>query len=81
MTPHDPAYCKSCRTQPAADGATRCEACAAARRAADAAKRAEARAKHRCLTCGAKALKARRYCATHLEYYRARSAAQAEARR
>ena len=75
------AYCRACRAVAPEEGRTRCAACSAARRAEDAARRALARAKGRCVSCGARALRGYSVCEAHREYYRARSAAQAERER
>jgi hypothetical protein len=48
---------------------SRCRDCARARRRADRDLYAERRRRGRCLTCGRKAKRGRRYCVAHLTYY------------
>ena len=64
--------CKDCSNDHEPNRA-RCADCLARRRT-EAAELAEGRrGKHKCVTCGAKAAKDRKYCATHLAYYAARA--------
>lgn len=76
--------CKDCHGAPPEEGRSRCGPCARARRESARLQREERRARGKCLTCGvpAKRIKGRvfRYCATHLEYYRARDEAARAAR-
>lgn len=65
--------CHHCHGAPAAGGRTRCDPCAEARRELEHWARADRRARHLCVTCGARAAAGRRYCPSHLAYYRARA--------
>lgn len=78
-------YCKDCRVEPAdlkPDGslASRCAACAAKRRRIKREARAAALAIGRCAwesnACERKAINGLTYCLEHLEYHRARRAAE-----
>lgn len=70
--PYARGCCKGCGGEPVV-GRVRCKACLVQRRVEEGALRKERRAAKRCLTCGARAKKDRRYCVTHLAYYAARS--------
>lgn len=71
--PHDAQHCKSCRVAAPETWRTRCAACAAARRAKEAEQRESRRETGKCVTCARRAVKGRRYCRAHLDYYAART--------
>ena len=64
--------CKDCGNDHEPDRA-RCADCLARRRAEAAELAEDRRARGKCVTCGAKAAKERKYCAPHLAYYAARN--------
>lgn len=72
--------CRECSSPPA-PGRVRCKPCLAVARERERLRREALRAAAKCVVCGRRAAKERKYCAEHLAYYRQRTADRTNAKR